>query len=299
METVRDFIFLDSKITADGDCRHEIKRHLLLGRKAITNLDSILKSRDITLSTKVHLVTAMVFPAVMYGCETWTIKKAEHQRIDAFELCVGEDSWKSLGLQRDQTSQQREKSLSCVQLFMIPWTVAYQAPSSMRFSRQEYWSGFPFPSSGDLPNPGNEPRSLLLQADALRSESPGNPIENQLWIFTGRTDAELKLQYFSHLIKKMGSLEKTLKLGKTEGRRRRGWQRMRWLDSIIDLMNMSWSKLQESVMDREAWHAAIQGVAKSRTWLSNWTELKSTHTHTHTYTHTQQKCFIKYLLFIK
>ena len=92
METVRDFIFLDSKITADGDCRHEIKRHLLLGRKAMTNLDSILKSRDITLSTKVHLVTAMVFPAVMYGCETWTIKKAEHQRIDAFELCVGEDS---------------------------------------------------------------------------------------------------------------------------------------------------------------------------------------------------------------
>ena len=101
METVKDFIFLGSKITADNDCRHEIKRHLLLGRKAMTNLDSILKSRDITLSTKVHLVIAMVFPAVMYGCETWTIKKVEHQRIDAFELCVGEDSWKSLGLQRD------------------------------------------------------------------------------------------------------------------------------------------------------------------------------------------------------
>ena len=92
METVKDFIFLGSKITADNDCRHEIKRHLLLGRKAMTNLDSILKSRDITLSTKVHLVIAMVFPAVMYGCETWTIKKVEHQRIDAFELCVGEDS---------------------------------------------------------------------------------------------------------------------------------------------------------------------------------------------------------------
>ena len=104
VETVTDFIFLGSKITADGDWSHEIKRHLLLGRKVMANLDSILKSRDITLPTKVHLVKAMVFPVVMYGCESWTIKKAEHQRIDAFELWFGEDSWESLGLQGDPTS---------------------------------------------------------------------------------------------------------------------------------------------------------------------------------------------------
>ena len=104
VETVADFIFLGSKITADGDCSHEIKRHLLLGRKVMTNVDSILKSRNITLPTKVRLVEAMVFPVIMYGCESWTIKKAEHQKIDAFEVCVGEDSWESLGLQGDLTS---------------------------------------------------------------------------------------------------------------------------------------------------------------------------------------------------
>ena len=134
VETVADFIFWGSKITADGDCSHEIKT--LLRRKVMTNLDSILKTRDITLSTKVHLVKAMVFPAVMYGCESWNIKKADS---------------------------------------VIPWTIVYQASLSMGFSRQEYWSGLPFPSPGDLPDPGIEPRSPALQAEALPSEPPRKP----------------------------------------------------------------------------------------------------------------------------
>ena len=134
VETVADFIFWGSKITADGDCSHEIKT--LLRRKVMTNLDSILKTRDITLTTKVHLVKAMVFPAVMYGCESWNIKKADSA---------------------------------------IPWTIVYQASLSMGFSRQEYWSGLPFPSPGDLPDPGIEPRSPALQAEALPPEPPGKP----------------------------------------------------------------------------------------------------------------------------
>ena len=185
METVADFIFLGSRTTADGDYSHEIKRHLHLGRKVITNLDSILKSRDITLTTKVHLVKAMVFPVVMYGCESWTIRKAEHQRIDAFELWC----WRRLlrvpwtarrsnqsilkeispeysleglmlelklqyfgHLMRRTDSSEKTlvvKSLSCVWLFVTPWTVAYQAPPSMGFSRQQYWSGLPLdPNAG-------------------------------------------------------------------------------------------------------------------------------------------------------
>ena len=147
METVTDFIFLGSKITADGDCSHEIKRHLLLGRKAMTKLESILRSRDITLRTKVHLAKAMVFPVVMYGCESWTIKKTEPWRTDAFELWC----WR--------------------RLLIVPWT----ARRSWGFSRQEYWSGLPCPPPGDLPNPGIEHRSLALQADSLPSEPPGKP----------------------------------------------------------------------------------------------------------------------------
>ena len=207
IEIVRDFIFLGSKITADCDCSHEIRRHFLLGRKAMTKLDSILKSKDITSPRKVHIQKAMFFPLIICGCESWTIKKAKCQRIEAFELWC----WRWF--------------------FRVPWTA--------RRSNQSF----------------------------VKEISPVYSLEGLM------LKLKLKLQYFGHLMWRTDSFKKTLMLGKTEGRRTKGWQRIMWLDSISNSMDMSLKKLWETVKEREAWHSVLCGVAKSLTWL-NWTEFE-------------------------
>ena len=205
VETVSDFIFLSSKITVDGDCSHEIKRCLLLGRKVMTNLDSILKSRDITLPTKIRLVKAMVFPVVLYGCESWTLKKAERRRIDAFEQWC----WR--------------------RLLRVPWTARWSNQSILKIS-------------------------------------PGISLEGML--------LNLKLQYFGHLMRRVDSLEKTLMLGGIEGRRRRGRQRMRWLDGITDSMDVSeWTPGDGDGQGGLACCDSWGRKASDTTERLNWTEL--------------------------